>query len=184
MNRNTIRVGIITSLVFAKLLFPGALTAQSDQPIQKRLDPIVESDVVCRYRLFETTNIWTFILLDTATGRTWQIHYSTNKNPTVKTFINEYSLLPKGATLKNGRFTLYPTHNLYTFLLFDREDSRIWQLQWSLESKSRGIVRTILKSCIIQTRLDSNVKRIGMALTSRGSTTFNRTLKSACSGLG
>jgi hypothetical protein len=143
MNRNTFRVGIITSLVLAILLLPGAVTAQSDQPVQKRPGPIVESDVAYRYRLFETTNIWTFILLDTATGRAWQIQYSTGENPTARTSINEYSLLPKGATVKNGRFTLYPTHNMYTFLLLDREDSRMWQLQWSLESKYRGIIRTI-----------------------------------------
>ena len=143
MNRNAIRVGIITYLVLVKLLLPCEVTAQSDQQVQKRLNPIVESDVAYRYRLFETTNFWTFILLDTATGRAWQISYSIDENPAGKVFINEYSLLPEGATLKNGRFTLYPTKNKSTFLLLDREDSRIWQLQWALESKYRGIMRTI-----------------------------------------
>ena len=143
MCRNAIRVGIITSLVIAKLLLPDTVAAQYDQPVLKGIDPIVESDVAYRYRLFETTNIWTFILLDTATGRAWQVHYSTSENPTARILINEYSLLPEGATLKNGRFTLYPTHNMHTYLLLDREDSRIWQLQWSLESEYRGIIRTI-----------------------------------------
>ena len=58
MCRNAVRVGIITSLVIAKLLFPDTMAAEYDQPVQKRIDPIVESDVAYRYRLFETTNIW------------------------------------------------------------------------------------------------------------------------------
>jgi hypothetical protein len=99
-----------------------------------------------QYRLFETTNIWTFILIDTATGRAWQVQYSLDATPTGRAVINESSLLPEGATPKNGRFTLYPTHNAYNFLLLDREDSRIWQMQWSQESKDRGIVRSIPQS--------------------------------------
>ena len=143
MNRNTLRVGIITSLLLAKLLLPIAVTAQSYQPAQKRPGTIVESDAAYRFRLFETDNIWTFILLDSVTGRAWQIQYSSKDDSAFRVYINKKSLLPDGAAYKNGRFTLYPTHNMYTFLLLDREDSRIWQLQWSLESKFRGLIRTI-----------------------------------------
>ena len=143
MNRNTITVGIITSLVLATLLLPGVVIAQSDQLVQKRSDPIVESDVAYRYRLFETTNMWTFILLDTAAGLAWQVQYSINEDPALRVPINEHPLIPEGAILKNGRFTLYPTDNMYNFLLLDREDSRIWQLQWSLQSEYRGLMRTI-----------------------------------------
>jgi hypothetical protein len=32
---------------------------------------------------------------------------------------------------------------MYDFLLLDRQDSRIWQLQWSPEPKNRGIIRSI-----------------------------------------
>jgi hypothetical protein len=117
MNRNTIRVGIITALTLVGLLLSGAVMAQMDQPAQKRIDPISESDIAYRYRLFETTNIWNFILLDTATGRAWQVHYSLDDTPAGRSVINEYSLLPKGAISKNGRFTLYPTHNMYTYLI-------------------------------------------------------------------
>jgi hypothetical protein len=51
--------------------------------------------------------------------------------------------LPPDAPLRNGRFALYPTGNMYNFLLLDREDSRIWQLQWSFDPKLRGVFRTI-----------------------------------------
>jgi hypothetical protein len=117
--------------------------AQRAQLAPKGADPISESDIAHPYRLFETTNIWTFVLLDTATGRAWQVQYSLGDTPAGRSIINGSSLLPEGATPKNGRFTLYSTHNMYNFLLLDREDSRIWQLQWSLESKNRGIIRSI-----------------------------------------
>ena len=107
------------------------------------MNAISECDVAYRYRLFATENIWTLILLDTTTGRSWQVQYSLDDTPTAKLVINESSLLPSGVTPKNGRFTLQPTRNMYTFLLLDREDSRIWQLQWSLDPSKRGLVDTI-----------------------------------------
>ena len=125
------------------LLMPSAAMSQSDQPTQNRVDPISESDAAYRYRLFKTTNIWAFVLLDTATGRAWLVHYSVDDSPAVKLPINEDSLLPDSVIEKNGRFTLYPSQNMYTFLLLDREDSRIWQLQWSLDAEYRGIMRSI-----------------------------------------
>ena len=141
MNRKTIKVETIAALVLVGLLVPAAAMSQRDQPVQKRADPISESDIAYRFRYFETTNIWTFILLDTATGRAWQVQYSMNDKPAGKSVINEDTLLPEGVTEKNGRFILYPTHNMYNFLLLDRENGRSWQLQWSLESKFRGIMR-------------------------------------------
>jgi hypothetical protein len=133
---------LIVALALTAFLSPSAALAQRSEPPPKRPDPISQSDFTYRYRLFETTNIWTFILLDTATGRAWQVHYSTSDTPTARYGINESSLLPEGATQMNGRFVVYATQNMYNFLLLDREDSRIWQLQWSFEPKNRGIMRS------------------------------------------
>ncbi len=137
------RVGIITALTLAALLSSSAAIPQTAKLTPKGAQPISDSEIAYPYRLFETTNIWTFILLDTATGRAWQVNYFLDSTPGVRSVINGSSLLPEGVTPKNGRFTLNSTQNMYTFLLLDREDSRIWQLQWSLESKNRGIVRSI-----------------------------------------
>ncbi len=117
--------------------------SQAVQVMPKGSRPASDSDVAYPYRLFETTNIWTFLLVDTATGRVWQVNYSLSDTPATRLVINGSSLLPEGASPRNGRFTLYPTNNMYNFLLLDRDDSRIWQLQWSLEPKGRGIVRSI-----------------------------------------
>ena len=141
MNWQTIKFGTIAALALFGLLMPGAAMSQRDQPDQKRADPISESDIAYRFRFFETRNIWTFILLDTATGRAWQVQYSLDDKPAGRSVINEDSLLPEGAITKNGRFTLYATHNMYNFLLLDRENGRYWQIQWSLESEFRGIMR-------------------------------------------
>ncbi len=143
MRARALRAGMIGCLVLAGLLLSTGAMAQRTQPTPTRSDPISESDIAYRYRLFETTNIWIFILLDTASGRAWQVQYSLDDTPAARSVINDSSLLPEGASPKNGRFTLYRTHNMYNFLLLDREDSRIWQLQWSLEGKDRGIVRFI-----------------------------------------
>ena len=37
------------------------------------------------------------------------------------------------------RYKLYPTQNMYTFLLVDKTTGRIWHVQWGLESSKRGI---------------------------------------------
>ena len=39
----------------------------------------------------------------------------------------------------NGRFTLYPTDNIWTFILLDQVDGNTWQVQWSNEEEKRGI---------------------------------------------
>lgn len=143
MNREPYKINAFAMLMIFVLLIPSTAMSQSDQPVQNWVDPISESDVAYRYRLFKTTNMWTFILLDTATGRAWQVQYSVDDAPAVRAPINEHSLLPDSVIEKNGRFTLYPTQNMYNFLLLDREDSRIWQLQWSIEPKFRGIMRSI-----------------------------------------
>ena len=41
---------------------------------------------------------------------------------------------------ENGRFTLYPTKNIYTFILLDQHDGRMWQAQWSIEADQRFII--------------------------------------------
>ncbi len=42
---------------------------------------------------------------------------------------------------KNGRFFLYPTTNIYNFILLDQLDGRTWQVQWAAEEKDRVVIR-------------------------------------------
>lgn len=41
---------------------------------------------------------------------------------------------------KDGRFELFPTTNIYTFLLLDKIDGRTWQVQWSTEKENRLLI--------------------------------------------
>lgn len=136
--------GLSAALVFAASFLSSGAVAQSSQSLPKESAPIPGADIAYPYQLVPTTNMWTQLLLDTASGRVWQVQFTVNNDaPTGKWAINETSLLPQGATPKNGRFSIHPTQNMFTFLLLDRQDSRIWQLQWSVDSGKRGIVRSI-----------------------------------------
>ena len=63
------RLGIFAALALAAVLSSGGAIAQKAQLTPKGAAPVSESDIAYPFRLFETTNMWTFILLDTATGR-------------------------------------------------------------------------------------------------------------------
>jgi hypothetical protein len=92
------------------------------------------------YRLFRTTNIWTFIKLDTRDGRMWQVQYAVQSNNRGSVILNEQPLID--AKNRNpGRFTLYPTSNLFNFILLDQVDGRTWQVQWSVEDSLRAVMQ-------------------------------------------
>ncbi|MBQ3186746.1 MAG: hypothetical protein IJB62_04210 [Alistipes sp.] len=99
-----------------------------------------------RYKLYRTENMWTFLKLDTCTGRVWQVQYAINEDSRMQSqFV--YTMLDWGDSwneLDNiGRFELYPTQNMYNFLLMDKKIGRIWQIQWSTNPSSRGVVAEI-----------------------------------------
>jgi len=98
---------------------------------------------VARFEVVPTQNMWTFLLLDSSTGKVWQIQYSLSDTVFAgRLAINDSSLAIEGAA-HSGRFSLRETQNIYTFLLLDRDDGRVWQVQWSTEEMHRGIVRSL-----------------------------------------
>lgn len=91
------------------------------------------------YRLYPTTNMWTFLKLNTEDGRIWQVQYSMNDENRFETYLNVFPLAT-GNGKKPGRFTLYPTQNMWTFILLDTTNGATWQVQWSQDPDNRGIV--------------------------------------------
>jgi hypothetical protein len=87
------------------------------------------------YRLFKTQNIYTFLKLDTRVGRIWQVQWG-DKDHRFTEPINLKVLVPDG---KTGRLTLYPTQNIYTFILLDQETGDAWQVQWG-DATSRFVL--------------------------------------------
>ncbi len=96
---------------------------------------------LARYKLYPTTNIWTFLKLDTRTGQVWQVQWSLNNGDNNDQF--EYPLSTESLVSEfgepNGRFELYPTTNNYNFLMLDRIDGSTYQVQWSQEEEYRFI---------------------------------------------
>lgn len=93
------------------------------------------------YKLYPTDNIWTFLELETSSGRIWQVQYST-KGPDYRfrTQLNSVPLVWDDEECFAGRFELYKTQNMYNFILLDTFDGRTWQVQWSTEAENRMIL--------------------------------------------
>lgn len=92
------------------------------------------------YELYPTENMWTFIKLDTSSGQLWQVHFAINDDSSRKEEILSLTRLAIGNEAKAGRFCLYPTKNMYNFILLDRKEGKTWQVQWSFDYMNRGIL--------------------------------------------
>lgn len=91
-----------------------------------------------RYKLYPTDNLYTFLQLDTATGRIKQVQWSLKESEEFSTYINDLDLSFESGP---GTFELYPTKNMYQFLLLDKTDGRRWHVQWGMKSGERWIRR-------------------------------------------
>ena len=141
-----------------------------------------------RYKVYDTENIYTSLLLDSATGQTWQLQIGIGDDSSrMKTVLSDdkfastveeitedweedmeyweenYNSKPDSivsaktkansmpASLEtkllvweiaqNGRFKLYPTGNLYNFIMVDVIDGRTWQVQWNIDYDKRLCIR-------------------------------------------
>ena len=144
-----------------------------------------------RYKVYNTTNNYTSLLLDSATGKIWQLQIGIGDTDRLKTVLSdreiaetvetitkdwnegferkmkyweeEYNSKPdsivsakikaysKPYTLKeyidasiiakNGRFKLYPTDNMYNFIMVDVILGNTYQVQWNTKSKKRFVSR-------------------------------------------
>jgi len=122
-------------ITFIFVLFATISFAQStSQPPTQNIS--TDSNVV--YRLFSTRNIYTFIKLNTRNGQMCQVQWDTKSNQ-FETPISLTTRISKEDET-NGRFFLYPTTNIYNFILLDQIDGRVWQVQWSTEVKDRMVI--------------------------------------------
>lgn len=93
------------------------------------------------YKLYKTQNMWIFIKLNTQTGRMKMVQYSINDDVDRGEFDLNMINLAVGKEKINGRFTLTPTENMWNFLLLDQIDGDVWQVQWSIEPRNRGVIK-------------------------------------------
>jgi hypothetical protein len=120
-------------LLFASLMLFCCVALASDEVEVTNLQP-TQNAQAC-FRLFPTVNIWTFIKLDTRTGLAWQVQFDANGSDRFSNVLNSETLAP--AASQCGRFTFYPTRNIFNFLLVDQETGRVWQIQWSQKQEER-----------------------------------------------
>jgi hypothetical protein len=117
--------------VFALLLCSVTVLSADDavpEPTQRTDAP---------FRLFRTRNTFNFLKLDTRTGQVWQLQWS---DKAAERFTSAINLRSLADGKKSGRFTLYPSSNVFNFVLLDQEDGRQWQIQWGFTPSERLII--------------------------------------------
>ena len=134
-----------------------AQTKQSDQQAPKdsvlnRIDSLVQitnawleqieldHSLKQRYKLYQTENIYTLLQLDTKTGMIEQVQWSLDSENEGSVTINNDDL-NYGFGRGSGSFELYPTKNMYQFILLDKTSGRKWHVQWGMKTKERWIRR-------------------------------------------
>lgn len=103
-----------------------ALLTISTHPYAQESIPAATQNPNATFRLFNTQNIYTLLKLDTRDGRIWQLQWGALGNR----FSVPLNPTPVVTTGQAGRFTLYPTKNIYTFVLLDQETGNTWHVQW------------------------------------------------------
>jgi hypothetical protein len=89
-----------------------------------------------RYRLFKTQNIFNLLLLDTRTGQLWQVQYTIDEKKSPRTIFDiAAEIVPEGDD--DGRFSLTMTGNMWTSILVDTKDGRVWQCQFGATDDDR-----------------------------------------------
>ncbi|MCM1178058.1 MAG: hypothetical protein NC335_09970 [Bacteroides sp.] len=128
-------------LLILILSLSATLAAQAQTTSASNTRNTVSSpDANVNFRLYQTNNRWTFLKLDTRTGIINHVQYSTNDNNIFQYALNTIPLAT-GEEAIPGRFFLYPTENTFNFILLDQIDGRVWQVQWNIDEKNRGIWR-------------------------------------------
>lgn len=94
------------------------------------------SSGINNFVLYPTSNIYTFLKLDTRNGKIWQVQYSMGENE-FEVVLNNTELVTNG---KPGQFALYPTTNNWTFILLDTVNGDTYHVQWSQDLDKRIVV--------------------------------------------
>uniref|UniRef100_UPI0040271144 hypothetical protein n=1 Tax=Alloprevotella sp. TaxID=1872471 RepID=UPI0040271144 len=98
-----------------------------------------DSEQSQRFELYPTQNSFNFLKLDKKTGKIYQVQWSLEGE-------KEFSITLNGIDLSQfstdgNCFKLYPTKNMWQFILLDGASGRAWHIQWGFEEKNRWIKR-------------------------------------------
>lgn len=99
-----------------------------------------ETKGIPRYKMYQTENIHILLKLDTRRGKVWMVQYEMNDTKAMEIPIEYFSIVGERWGW-NGRFELYPTKNIYNFIMIDDFDGTTFQVQWDTNSSYRLIKR-------------------------------------------
>lgn len=95
-----------------------------------------------RFKIYKTENIYTLLKLDTRTGTVWQVQYRMNDVESVVVAINWLGVVFDSDGW-DGRFELYPTKNMHTFIMLDTGTGDTYQVQWSTSQQGYRFVEPL-----------------------------------------
>ena len=92
------------------------------------------------YKLYPTENLYVYLLLDTTNGKIKFVQWNLEYNDEFSVVLNDKDL-SYGISLgkKTERFELYPTKNMFQFLLLDKITGNVWHIQWAFDPKNNWI---------------------------------------------
>lgn len=145
----------IEKLLFAMMLLLPSVGYGQNKTIQSQLDSISANveDITKQlagltvakvfsntYKLYPTENMYTFLQLDTSNGKIKQLQWNLDRDKEFTTILNDMDLT-YGIKIGNltERFELYPTQNMYQFILLDKSLGSMWHVQWGMEESKRWI---------------------------------------------
>lgn len=90
-----------------------------------------------RFELYPTENVGIFLRLDKMTGCISLVQWSLESSKEFSMVLNDQNL----ATLASvgNCFKLYPTKNMFQFLLLDRSTGNMWHVQWGFKDGENWI---------------------------------------------
>ena len=94
------------------------------------LDGIYRNIDKPRFKMYLTENNYNLLKLDTRTGRVWQVQYRMSDVQASVVSINFIGVVFESDGW-DGRFELYPTKNMYTFIMLDTGTGDTYQVHWS-----------------------------------------------------
>ena len=83
-----------------------------------------------RYKIYATPNMYNFLKLDTRLGYVYRIQWNFEDNKRYESYVNLDRLVSWDDDWVNGRFEIYHTTNIYSFLILDKINGRVWQGYW------------------------------------------------------
>ena len=115
------------------------ILTQKEAYMNKMLELKKDYNTKDRYVVYPTKNIYTSLLLDTQTGRIWQIQIGIGDNSDrMRSVLSDITYSWDG---KIGQYKLYATENMYNFIMVNTELGYTYQVQWNIDKDLRFVRR-------------------------------------------